>query len=232
MDCNINYFSYVCEVPVPPLDCRALTALRSRCVFLRHIVPARTDPFALLGRAGSDRGATRAGAGFLFTQKRRGARIQGSSEGQTRTFPFCFFAQITRSVQRNSFGNLVKMSRKKTVKGKAASHNPSAGSPAGNSPVKAAKSSPGIVPMNGVVHPSRPSVSCSSEFYDIAFKVRRLPACFHSLNQPLAPVTGERCRHPAHAACARLSRCLVAATAAGGGHAWALHEGSFGSLQQ
>ncbi|CAG00188.1 unnamed protein product, partial [Tetraodon nigroviridis] len=63
------------------------------------------------------------------------------------------------------------MSRKKTVKGKAASRSPSAGSPTGKRPGRAAKSSPGIVPMNGVVHPSRPPVSSSSEFYDIAFKV-------------------------------------------------------------
>lgn len=66
------------------------------------------------------------------------------------------------------------MSRKKTVKGKAAGSSPSAGSPAGKWTGKAPRNSPGIVPMNGVVHPSRPSVSCSSEFYDIAFKVRRV----------------------------------------------------------
>lgn len=66
------------------------------------------------------------------------------------------------------------MSRKKAAKGKAAASSPSAGSPsAKGSPGKAVKSSPGIVQMNGVVHPSRPSISNSSEFYDIAFKVRR-----------------------------------------------------------
>lgn len=89
------------------------------------------------------------------------------------------------------------MSRKKTVKGKAATRSPSAGSPTGKWPGRAAKSSPGIVPMNGVVHPSRPSVSSSSEFYDIAFKVRRpsapavLPSTvfFHPLHQELAPGT-------------------------------------------
>lgn len=140
---------------------------------MRQLAPARTDPSALLGRAGSDRGATRAGAGLLFAQKRKGARFQGSSEGETRTFPSGFLAQITRSVRRSSFGNL-QMSRKKTVKGKAAIRSPSAGIPAGKWPGRAAKSSPGIVPMNGVVHPSRPSVSSSSEFYDIAFKVRRV----------------------------------------------------------
>lgn len=63
------------------------------------------------------------------------------------------------------------MSRKKTVKGKVAASSPSAGSPAGKGSGKAARSSPGIVQMNGVVHPSRPSISNSSEFYDIAFKV-------------------------------------------------------------
>ncbi|KAM8824625.1 ras-related protein Rab-26-like [Synchiropus picturatus] len=60
----------------------------------------------------------------------------------------------------------IKMSRKKTGKGRSTS------SPAGKgSTGKAPWSSPGIVPMNGVVHPSRPANSHSSEFYDIAFKV-------------------------------------------------------------
>lgn len=68
---------------------------------------------------------------------------------------------------------LGQMSRKKAARGKAASSSPSSGSPAGRSSGRAARSSPGIVPMNGVVHPSRPSISSSSEFYDIAFKVRR-----------------------------------------------------------
>uniref|UniRef100_A0A668AEZ5 small monomeric GTPase n=1 Tax=Myripristis murdjan TaxID=586833 RepID=A0A668AEZ5_9TELE len=64
------------------------------------------------------------------------------------------------------------MSRKKAVKGKAATSSPSAGSPTGKGNGKAVKSSPAsIVQGNGVVHPSRPSISNSSEFYDIAFKV-------------------------------------------------------------
>ncbi|XP_075880385.1 ras-related protein Rab-26-like [Nelusetta ayraudi] len=64
------------------------------------------------------------------------------------------------------------MSRKKAARGKGAnSSSPSAGSPAGKGPGKGPKGSPAIVHMNGVVHPSRPSVSNSSEFYDIAFKV-------------------------------------------------------------
>ncbi len=71
------------------------------------------------------------------------------------------------------------MSRKKAVKGKAATSSPSAGSSAGKGAGKAAKSSPGIVQMNGVVHPSRPSISNSSEFYDIAFKVRSLLLLVH-----------------------------------------------------
>uniref|UniRef100_A0A3B5Q9W0 small monomeric GTPase n=1 Tax=Xiphophorus maculatus TaxID=8083 RepID=A0A3B5Q9W0_XIPMA len=63
------------------------------------------------------------------------------------------------------------MSRKKAAKGKAPNSSPSAGSPGGKGVGKAAWSSPSIVQMNGVVHPSRPSISSSSEFYDIAFKV-------------------------------------------------------------
>uniref|UniRef100_A0A3P9MZG3 small monomeric GTPase n=1 Tax=Poecilia reticulata TaxID=8081 RepID=A0A3P9MZG3_POERE len=63
------------------------------------------------------------------------------------------------------------MSRKKAAKGKAPNSSPSAGSPGGKGVGKAARSSPSIVQMNGVVHPSRPSISSSNEFYDIAFKV-------------------------------------------------------------
>lgn len=63
------------------------------------------------------------------------------------------------------------MSRKKAARGKAANSSPSAGSPAGKGAGKGPRSSPAIVHMNGVVHPSRPSISNSSEFYDIAFKV-------------------------------------------------------------
>jgi len=59
------------------------------------------------------------------------------------------------------------MSRKKAAKGKAGSSSPSVSSPTGKGTGKASRSSP----MNGVVHPSRPSVSSSSEFYDIVFKV-------------------------------------------------------------
>ncbi|XP_054614955.1 ras-related protein Rab-26-like isoform X2 [Dunckerocampus dactyliophorus] len=58
------------------------------------------------------------------------------------------------------------MSRKKASRGKNTS------SPAGKgSGGKGARSSAGLVQMNGVVHPSRPPISNSSEFYDIAFKV-------------------------------------------------------------
>uniref|UniRef100_G3PB72 small monomeric GTPase n=1 Tax=Gasterosteus aculeatus aculeatus TaxID=481459 RepID=G3PB72_GASAC len=63
------------------------------------------------------------------------------------------------------------MSRKKSAKGKGATSSPSAGSLTGKGTGKGARSSPAIVQMNGVVHPIRPSVSCSSDFYDIAFKV-------------------------------------------------------------
>lgn len=63
------------------------------------------------------------------------------------------------------------MSRKKAARGKAANSSPSAGSPTGKGAGKGPRSSPAIVHMNGVVHPSRPSISNSSEFYDIAFKV-------------------------------------------------------------
>ncbi|XP_047214409.1 ras-related protein Rab-26-like isoform X4 [Girardinichthys multiradiatus] len=62
------------------------------------------------------------------------------------------------------------MSRKKAAKGKATNSSPSAGSPAGKGSGKTARSSSSIVQMNGEVHPIRPSISNSNEFYDIAFK--------------------------------------------------------------
>ncbi|XP_061605498.1 ras-related protein Rab-26-like isoform X7 [Phyllopteryx taeniolatus] len=57
------------------------------------------------------------------------------------------------------------MSRKKATRGK------STGSPSGKGSGKGARSSPAMVHLNGVVHPSGPAISCSGEFYDIAFKV-------------------------------------------------------------
>ncbi|XP_062303909.1 ras-related protein Rab-26-like [Osmerus eperlanus] len=64
------------------------------------------------------------------------------------------------------------MSRKKAGKGKNAGSSPTTGSPTGKPDGTAGKTNPGgVVQANGVVHPSRPSLSNSSEFYDIAFKV-------------------------------------------------------------
>lgn len=66
------------------------------------------------------------------------------------------------------------MSRKKAGKGKNANSSPTTGSPTGKQKGKTGKSTVGtgsVVQANGMVHPSRPSLSNSSEFYDIAFKV-------------------------------------------------------------
>uniref|UniRef100_A0A674DLR2 small monomeric GTPase n=1 Tax=Salmo trutta TaxID=8032 RepID=A0A674DLR2_SALTR len=60
------------------------------------------------------------------------------------------------------------MSRKKAGKGKNANSSPTTGSPTTGSPTTGTGS---VVQANGMVHPSRPSLSNSSEFYDIAFKV-------------------------------------------------------------
>ncbi|CAL8274150.1 unnamed protein product [Lota lota] len=63
------------------------------------------------------------------------------------------------------------MSRKKGVKGRTATSPSTTGGSTGKASGKAAKSSMSFGQSNGIVHPSRPSFSCSSEFYDIAFKV-------------------------------------------------------------
>ncbi|XP_064841871.1 ras-related protein Rab-26-like [Oncorhynchus masou masou] len=66
------------------------------------------------------------------------------------------------------------MSRKKAGKGKNANSSPTTGISTGNQKGETGKSTAGtgsVVQANGMVHPSRPSLSNSSEFYDIAFKV-------------------------------------------------------------
>ncbi|CAL8311259.1 unnamed protein product [Arctogadus glacialis] len=70
------------------------------------------------------------------------------------------------------------MSRKKGVKGRTTTGPSTTGGSAGKSSGKAGKGSMTIGQSNGVVHPSRPAFSCSSEFYDIAFKA---PLLFHKL---------------------------------------------------
>lgn len=64
------------------------------------------------------------------------------------------------------------MSRKKAVKGRApSSKSPKASPRSGRSLAVAA------APSSGLVYPSRPSLSNSGEFYDIAFKVSPRAVC-------------------------------------------------------
>lgn len=60
------------------------------------------------------------------------------------------------------------MSRKKTVKGKSSSKSPKASPSSGRTVRGLTAAGP---PSTGLVYPSRPSISSSGEFYDIAFKV-------------------------------------------------------------
>ncbi|KAI9529357.1 Ras- protein Rab-26 [Dissostichus eleginoides] len=58
------------------------------------------------------------------------------------------------------------MSRKKAVKGKGSSKSPKA------SPIRSGRGlAAAAAPSSALVYPSRPSISNSGEFYDIAFKV-------------------------------------------------------------
>lgn len=69
-----------------------------------------------------------------------------------------------------------KMSRKKGGKGKQGGSTPS--SSPGSGKEKSGKGGAGTgapTQTNGVVHPSRPSLSTSGEFYDLAFKVGTTP---------------------------------------------------------
>lgn len=62
------------------------------------------------------------------------------------------------------------MSRKKAVKGKGGSKSPKASPSSGRTGKGLAAAA---APSSGLVYPSRPSISNSGEFYDIAFKVSR-----------------------------------------------------------
>ncbi|XP_061612142.1 ras-related protein Rab-26 isoform X3 [Phyllopteryx taeniolatus] len=62
------------------------------------------------------------------------------------------------------------MSRKKTLKGKRSSKSPK-GSPSSGGGRTGKGLAAGASPTSGLVYPSRPSISSSGEFYDIAFKV-------------------------------------------------------------
>ncbi|XP_042253783.1 ras-related protein Rab-26 isoform X2 [Thunnus albacares] len=64
------------------------------------------------------------------------------------------------------------MSRKKAVKGKGTSKSPKASPSGGRDSGRTGKGlAAAAAPSSGLVYPSRPSISNSGEFYDIAFKV-------------------------------------------------------------
>ncbi|CAB1423911.1 unnamed protein product [Pleuronectes platessa] len=65
------------------------------------------------------------------------------------------------------------MSRKKGVKGKGGAKSPKA-SPSSSAGRTGKGLTAAAAPSSGLVYPSRPSISNSGEFYDIAFKVRSL----------------------------------------------------------
>lgn len=66
------------------------------------------------------------------------------------------------------------MSRKKAVKGKGSSKSPKASPSSGRDGGRTGKGlAAAASPSSGLVYPSRPSLSNSGEFYDIAFKVSR-----------------------------------------------------------
>ncbi|KAL0984206.1 hypothetical protein UPYG_G00138480 [Umbra pygmaea] len=63
------------------------------------------------------------------------------------------------------------MSRKKNLKGKGSSKSSIASPNKSSNNGKSGNGIGSVAPSNGVVYPSRPSVSSSGEFYDMAFKV-------------------------------------------------------------
>lgn len=106
--------------------------------------------------------------------------------------------RIHRGFEENSFSRALRswavratlpeveafraMSRKKVSKGKSGTSSPSTAKDNNNRSVKS-----GLVTgvqANGVVHPSRASVN-SSEFYDVAFKVRNSEICIKAHSKGL-----------------------------------------------
>lgn len=71
------------------------------------------------------------------------------------------------------------MSRKKAVKGRApSSKSPKASPSSGRDGGRSGRSlAAAAAPSSGLVYPSRPSLSNSGEFYDIAFKVSPRAVC-------------------------------------------------------
>lgn len=68
----------------------------------------------------------------------------------------------------------VIMSRKKAAKGKVSSRSPKGSPSSGRDGGRTGKGlAAAAAPSSGLVYPSRPSLSNSGEFYDIAFKVSR-----------------------------------------------------------
>lgn len=81
----------------------------------------------------------------------------------------------------------VIMSRKKAMKGKVSSKSPKGSPSSGRDGGRTGKGlAAAAAPSSGLVYPSRPSLSNSGEFYDIAFKVSREILCCktnQSINQ-------------------------------------------------
>lgn len=80
----------------------------------------------------------------------------------------------------------VTMSRKKAMKGKVSSKSPKGSPSSGRDGGRTGKGlAAAAAPSSGLVYPSRPSLSNSGEFYDIAFKVSREILENESINQSI-----------------------------------------------
>lgn len=96
-----------------------------------------------------------------------------SAGGNTKVFVSATAEQVT-------------MSRKKAVKGKVSSRSPKGSPSSGKDGGRTGKGlAAAAAPSSGLVYPSRPSLSNSGEFYDIAFKVSREILSNQSINQPI-----------------------------------------------
>lgn len=84
----------------------------------------------------------------------------------TRSVSFLFFFFLFQLLRGEQV--IGAMSRKKAVKGKGGSKSPKASPSSGRTGKGLAAAA---APSSGLVYPSRPSLSNSGEFYDIAFKV-------------------------------------------------------------
>ena len=113
----------------------------------------------------------RTGELLLASSRLRSQQGKVTAARTDRPSPPRFSSSPFSSSLRGSSRSSGAMSRKKAVKGKGGAKSPKA-SPSSSGGRTGKGLAAAAAPSSGLVYPSRPSISNSGEFYDIAFKVR------------------------------------------------------------